>query len=56
MPHQKRKPVEYVRFYHGRTMKKSTYDWLQKKNASSTNLVWGFFWMLIIAGLLSQCS
>jgi hypothetical protein len=53
---KQKKPVEYVHLYHGRSMKKSTYDWLQKKNAGADGLIWGLIWMVVIAGLLSQCS
>ena len=48
-----RKPTEYVQLYHGPIVKKSTYNWLKKKDADTMKTFWIIVGILL---LLSRCS
>lgn len=51
-----RKPVQYVRLSHGRVMKKSTYDWMERKNSGVMAFIWLFFGISIFIALVQGCS
>jgi len=53
---RKRKEVEYVRLSHGRRMKKSTYDWMQKKNEGADTMIWLFVGFGIFLALVKGCN
>jgi len=56
---KKRKPhkeVEYVQISHGRKMKKSTYDWLQKRDAPAIRMIWIILGISIFIGLIKGCN
>lgn len=55
-PKKPRKEVQYVRLSHGRVMKKSTYDWIQKRDAGINGLIWLFFGVSIFAVLIKGCN
>jgi hypothetical protein len=55
-PHKPRKEVEYVRLSHGRVMKKSTYDWIQRRDSGFSNVMWFIFGISILAALIKGCS
>jgi len=58
IPHAKRKTkkvTEYVRLYHGPIVKKSTANWLERKDANASRLLLGIIGFMVLAALLSEC-
>lgn len=55
-PKKPRKEVEYVRISHGRVIKKSTIDWIQKRDEPVTGMIWLFFGISIFALLVKGCN
>jgi len=51
-----RKEIVYVQISHGRKMKKSTYDWLQKRDAPAIRMIWVFLGISIFIGITKGCN
>lgn len=51
-----RKTTEYVKLYHGPMVKKSTAQWLARKNRESMQWAWWLIIIPVVLGLLSRCG
>lgn len=51
-----RKSAGYVQLYHGGIVKKSTYNWLKKKDEDMGRFIMGFFGFCLLLAMLSRCS
>jgi len=51
-----RKAPEYVKLYHGGYVKRSTYNWLQKKNADASRTMFVILGIMLFFALLKGCN
>jgi hypothetical protein len=53
---KKSKGPEYVQLYHGPIVKRSTYNWLKKKDADASRAILVWLGLGLLLALVSRCS
>jgi hypothetical protein len=53
---KRQKSPEYVKLYHGGIVKKSTYNWLKKKDEETGRFILVFLGVMLFLALIKECS